>query len=140
MTVAEWTSVLKLATMWDFARIRQKAIENIQVAMKSQDPFESILLAEQFEVPEWELAALNALCQREEELTPEEGEKLGWRRALKVTEARGESRAVKRRAAMCSLCVLPAHCSRCLMQVTTRTSTNRSTYDFTPKLKVLLNL
>ena len=87
-SIEKWSSVLKLANMWDFPRIRQMAIE--QIGVRTEDPIERIILAERYEIPGWEISGMNELCRREQALTLEEGERLGLRRAMTIMRAWGE--------------------------------------------------
>jgi len=86
MTSTEWTSVLKLSTMWSFEDLRDLAIQ----AMTDLpiDPIERAALADEFNVEEWLLPALNELAQREEPISVEEARRLGWERALQIAAVR----------------------------------------------------
>lgn len=86
MTCVEWTSVLRLASLWSFDGLRDIAITNLTELLK--DPVEKASLAGEFEVDEWLLPALNELAQREEPIGVEEARRLGWELALKIAAVR----------------------------------------------------
>jgi len=86
MTSTEWTSVLKLSTMWSFDSLREQAIQNM--SRLSIDPVERAALAHEYSVDEWLLPALNELAQREEPIGIEEARRLGWETALQIAAVR----------------------------------------------------
>ncbi|CCL98133.1 uncharacterized protein FIBRA_00127 [Fibroporia radiculosa] len=84
-TVDEWTSVLALATRWDFAGHRDLAIARLaQLA----SPVDRILLARKYVVEAWLGPAYLALCKRDEALTMEEGERLGMKDVIMLSDIR----------------------------------------------------
>ena len=80
--------------MWGFETLRGLAISTLsglfsQPSFSSDlDPVERACLARDYHVDEWLLPALNALAQREEPLTVEEGMRLGWELAMQVASVR----------------------------------------------------
>jgi hypothetical protein len=86
MSSAEWTSVLKLSTMWSFDDLRDLAILNM--SQLSIDPIERAALAKEYSIDEWLLPALNELAQREEPIGIEEARRLGWETALQIAAVR----------------------------------------------------
>lgn len=86
MTGSEWTSVLKLSTMWGFEHLRELSIRNMSDIV--MDPVERAALASEYSIDEWLLPALNELAQREEPITVDEARRLGWETALKVAAVR----------------------------------------------------
>jgi hypothetical protein len=86
MSATEWTSVLKLSTMWSFEDLRDLAIQNM--AQLSIDPVERAALASEYNIDEWLLPALNELAQREEPIGIEEANRLGWETALQIAAVR----------------------------------------------------
>ena len=86
MTSTEWTSVLKLSTMWSFDLLRDLAIKNM--SQLSINPVERAALASEFSINEWLLPALNDLAQREEPIGIEEARRLGWETALQIAAVR----------------------------------------------------
>ncbi|KZV66744.1 hypothetical protein PENSPDRAFT_584967, partial [Peniophora sp. CONT] len=66
-TVAEWTSVLKLATIWDFESIRELAIERLRPLLRDS-PVKMLVAARSHYVNEWADQALRTLVERDEPL------------------------------------------------------------------------
>ncbi|KAF5355550.1 hypothetical protein D9758_006304 [Tetrapyrgos nigripes] len=85
-TLDEWISILKLSTLWDMPRIRERAIKRMVPLM--QDPIQKIEIAREYEIDDWMLPALNQLVQRDEALSVEEGKKLGLEYTLKLASIR----------------------------------------------------
>jgi hypothetical protein len=73
-TVEDWSSVLKLATQWDFASIRELAIEELSLI---PSPVDQLILAHAYDVQRWLMPAYSALCERKEPLSKEEGRRIG---------------------------------------------------------------
>jgi len=86
LTLEEWTSVLKLSTMWQFHKIRAAAIKNMEGF--SMDLVDKILIARRFDISTWLVPTLNALVQREKPIDLSEGNRLGIEWVLKVAEVR----------------------------------------------------
>ncbi|KAK7472353.1 hypothetical protein VKT23_000470 [Stygiomarasmius scandens] len=82
----EWISILKLATLWDMPRIRERAIRHMAPIMT--DPVQKIEIAREYDIDDWMLPALNQLVQRDHALTMEEGERLGMEYTLKLASIR----------------------------------------------------
>jgi hypothetical protein len=85
-SVGEWTSVLKLATMWGFAKSRHKAIAALSNLIP--DPIPRIALARAHDIPGWELAALRTLITRTPSLTEGDVTALGISWVLKIASLR----------------------------------------------------
>ncbi|KAI0726910.1 hypothetical protein C8Q72DRAFT_887192 [Fomitopsis betulina] len=84
-TTEEWTSVLALATKWDFAEYRQLAIARLaQLA----SPVDRILLGRRYDVPEWLTAAYLELCTRDDVLSYDEGMLLGMHDVILLSDIR----------------------------------------------------
>jgi hypothetical protein len=86
MSFTEWTSVLKLSSMWSFEDLRDLAIQNM--SQLTVDPVERAALAKEYHIDEWLLPALNELAQREEPIGVEEARRLGWETALQIASVR----------------------------------------------------
>ncbi|KZT73327.1 hypothetical protein DAEQUDRAFT_464321 [Daedalea quercina L-15889] len=84
-TTEEWTSVLALATKWDFAEYRQLAISRLS---QLASPVDRILLGRAYEIPEWLSTAYLELCTRDDALTYEEGMRLGMRDVILLSDIR----------------------------------------------------
>ncbi|THV06653.1 hypothetical protein K435DRAFT_644623 [Dendrothele bispora CBS 962.96] len=73
-SVEEWTSVLDLASRWEFSSLHELAVNNLYPITTTAD---KIYLGHVYEVTEWLVPAYTELCTRPDPLTLEEGRKLG---------------------------------------------------------------
>ncbi|KAL1702792.1 hypothetical protein EV121DRAFT_281579 [Schizophyllum commune] len=88
-TVDEWTSVLRLASTWSVASLRQVAIREIE---PKATPIDKIVLAREFGLGEaWLLPAFVALCRSSEPLEYEDAERLGLRTVLEIVRINREA-------------------------------------------------
>jgi hypothetical protein len=85
-TISEWTSILNLSTMWDFAGIRQLAIK--QMNMTQLTTLQRIDLARQYHIKEWFLPALNWYARQAHPVTEQDVAILGWDYILRILQAR----------------------------------------------------
>src|SRR4051794_3058389 len=88
LTRAEWVSILRLSTMWEFVSIREKAIAELSQLHTDLSVFDKILLAKECKVVAWLLDGYCELVAREQILTPEEAEMLGWETAVRLFRVR----------------------------------------------------
>lgn len=90
LSLEEWTSVLKLSSMWQFQEIRARAIKAMEspTFLMDSDLVNKIVVARRFAISSWLVPSLNALVQREKPLDLLEGNRLGLEWVLKVAEAR----------------------------------------------------
>jgi hypothetical protein len=90
--VEEWTSILKLAHLWEFSGVKTLALrelERLEIA-----PLKKIIMYHSYEVDRDLLqAAYIALTVRPEPITIEEGRELGLETALQLARARELARA-----------------------------------------------
>jgi hypothetical protein len=84
---SKWISILKLATLWMFKELRAGAIWRLNLRTS---PFERVLLAKQYNVPQWLRSGYEALVRRTEMLSLEEARQLGYQSAFLVCQAREE--------------------------------------------------
>ena len=91
----QWTSVLELAHMWGFERIRKRAVEKLDTVL--EDAMQMISLGERYEITNWMLRGYEILAAREAPLTPDEGHQLGVTVAMKLVQVREERIAVQSR-------------------------------------------
>ncbi|KAJ7672068.1 hypothetical protein B0H17DRAFT_947775 [Mycena rosella] len=70
----EWTSVLSLATRWEFTSLRELAMRHL-FAMASA--VERIALGQRYDIPSWLVPAYTEVCERKDPLTLAEGRLLG---------------------------------------------------------------
>lgn len=91
-SVEEWTSVLHLATRWDFDDIRTLAIKELQaLPMTSVD---KIVLSQRFNInTPWASAGFTALCQRPQPLTLDEARRLGIESSTRIAQKRERLRS-----------------------------------------------
>jgi len=86
-TVEEWTSVLHLATRWEFDSIRHLAIRRLEGLTIS--PVDKIVLSRQFNInTPWTHTAYTEICQRPETLTVIEARALGLETAMRIYQLR----------------------------------------------------
>ena len=85
LSAHEWTSVLKLATMWQFQKIRATAIKNLENML---DLVDKVIIAQRFDISAWLVPTLNALVQREEMINLSEANRLGMDWVLKLAKVR----------------------------------------------------
>jgi hypothetical protein len=84
LTQQEWISVLKLCTMWEFTDIRERAIQELSKKEVDMGTVEKIECGKNYEVKEWVLDGYVELLRRDETLTDQEAERLGWKTAAKL--------------------------------------------------------
>ena len=89
-TLDEWTSVLALATKWEFDAHRALAIDRLS---RLGTPIDRIVLARTYDIPNWLDEEYYRLCVREEALTLEEGRRLGMEDVILLAELRQRVRA-----------------------------------------------
>ena len=85
-SLAEWVSILKLSTMWEFTGSRQYAIS--QIPKLGISPARQINLARDYHIQEWFLPGLIAYAQQQDAITADDVELLGWDFVLKLLQAR----------------------------------------------------
>ena len=94
LSLDQWVSVLKLSTMWEFHTLRTAAIDHLTILSGSIDPVEKLVLATQFEIKGWMLPTLLKLAQRAEPISMEEGRRMGFETALKLSAVREKVKLV----------------------------------------------
>lgn len=88
--VEEWTSVLKLSTMWEFPETRTLAINRMSES-GMMDLVTKVTLAKQYKVREWLFAAYDELVKRRENISDEEAGRLGLTTVVRLYRIREES-------------------------------------------------
>jgi hypothetical protein len=86
-STSQWTLLLSVSTKCQFTRIRQRAIHELNTNYEI-DPVEEIVLAGQFDIPEWRIPAYEALVQREHGPTHDEADRLGIKTTVSLYMAR----------------------------------------------------
>ena len=79
---------MKLTTMWQFARLRRVAIDNLRPLLENEDPVRWIVLACKYDVHEWLLPSLHALARRPKAQQLNEVDSLGIVTVVKMAEVR----------------------------------------------------
>ncbi|KAH9925352.1 uncharacterized protein BXZ73DRAFT_50084 [Epithele typhae] len=141
---AHWIAVLKLSTMWLFDTLRDTAIE--EIARYVAAPLDRIELARTYDIPHWCEPAFAALC-RQERLSPEELERLGWNDGAKLVHVRESMEWADACTCGCNYCTIthgPAVPRAAVVHPHTHpgarpgavsTTVLRRNYDFGPKLR-----
>ncbi|CAG7847426.1 SubName: Full=Uncharacterized protein {ECO:0000313/EMBL:CCA68186.1} [Serendipita indica DSM 11827] len=96
-SLAQWISILEVATRWDFTAIRQHAVTRLEgFAQEDMTPVLRISLARRYHLrgPSWQLRPLTALVTRKEYLSIEEAQLVGLETAILIARAREEVRNV----------------------------------------------
>jgi len=155
LTLEEWTSVLKLSSMWQFHKMRATAIKNMEDF--SMDLVDKIVIARRFDVSTWLVPTLNALVQREKPIDLSEGNRLGMEWVLKVAEVRErDASATQERTcyhcsykgrARCNSCssTTANRCGSCSQHLSAATASNtgrggRSDVDYSNTLREVFGL
>ncbi|KAG8963762.1 hypothetical protein FRC03_002587 [Tulasnella sp. 419] len=89
-----WKAILYLATMWDFAKLRDLAIEAIEKL--DFGPMDMIMLSRKCNVQQWLTSAYVALCTRAEPITLDEARVLGLDFAFQLIAIRETTRYLTR--------------------------------------------
>ena len=87
-TLESWIALLGFSTRFVCDKIRARSIREIEALRSRVDPTERIVLAVRHNVPQWLSGAYQELCQRQDPLSEEEGEKLGLSTVIKLMKAR----------------------------------------------------
>jgi hypothetical protein len=82
--IPEWTSVLKLSTMWEFDRIRKIAID--QMSDLPMGVVEKIVIARDYHVTKWFLPSLVEYARLERPVSAEDVDHLGLEYLLKIVQ------------------------------------------------------
>ncbi|KAJ7721484.1 hypothetical protein B0H16DRAFT_1335241, partial [Mycena metata] len=81
----EWTSVLSLATRWDFTSLRDLAMQHL---FATTSAVERIALGRRYDILEWLVPAYTEVCERKDPLTIAEGRLLGVDDAICIGQVR----------------------------------------------------
>ena len=90
-TLDQWTSVLKLAALWDMADVKADAIQRMTPLLEKL-PAIQVKLSCEHDVEEWLLPGLNRLAQGEGPLNTDDAASIGLDYAVKVMALREECR------------------------------------------------
>jgi hypothetical protein len=132
MTREEWTSALRLSTMWEFADVRKRAIESMSEL--DLDPADKILFGKKYRVTPWLEQGYRALIQKQESITKEElerqGRALGWETVARILRIRDHFAPNQNRRQCRSCCrgIVTFRCSICGTQSSNTTTTDLAVY------------
>jgi hypothetical protein len=147
LTSEEWTSVLKLSSMWQFLKIRATAIKAFESF--SIDLVDKIVMARRFDISSWLIPSILELAQREKPLNLLEGKSLGMEWALKVAEVRESTtrgtcpRCPYRGPPRCSSCTSTTfnRCGSCSTQLLNASNnTGSKSTDHSEKIREVFEL
>ena len=91
MTVDEWMSVIKLSDMWQFPKMRMKAINASESQVQILGAVDMILLAKKYSVSRWLIKGYDILTRRPEHITSDERKRLGLDTFVRLVEVREKS-------------------------------------------------
>ena len=91
LTVDEWMSVLKLSDMWQFPKMRSKAIDATETQIQNSGAVDMILLAKKYRISRWLIKGYETLTRRPEHITADERERLGLDTFLRLVDVREQS-------------------------------------------------
>lgn len=74
--------------MWEFSYIRERAIQELLTTGMAMPTIEKIECAKSFEVKGWLFDGYMELLKRDETITDDEAERLGWKTATKLVRLR----------------------------------------------------
>jgi len=87
-TLESWVSLLAFSTRFICDKTRARSIRELEAIQSQVDPIERIVLAVRHNIPQWLSGAYQELCQRQDSLSEEEGERLGLSTVIKLMRAR----------------------------------------------------
>ncbi|KAI0816954.1 hypothetical protein BC628DRAFT_1333984 [Trametes gibbosa] len=106
LTKDQWISALKLADMWFFTGIRNKAIAELRRIISS--PAERFEVARRLQIPGWTETALNELAQQDV-LSASDLQSLGWDTVSKLILLRECVQLTNTCTCSCSYCMAACH-------------------------------
>ncbi|KAJ6453585.1 hypothetical protein C8R45DRAFT_1039116 [Mycena sanguinolenta] len=87
-SLSQWITLLSVSTRLGFDLLRAHAIHAIEENPTTIDPIDKLVLAMQYNIPEWLAPAYTALCQRPNCLEEWEAEKIGLKKTVQIARAR----------------------------------------------------
>ena len=91
LTVDEWMSVLKLSDMWEFPKMRTKAIDASESEVQKLGAVEMILLAKKYSVSDWLTKGYDILARRPKHITSDERKRLDLDTFVRLVAVREKS-------------------------------------------------
>jgi hypothetical protein len=92
ISVEEWMSVLKLCKKWNLTSMQSKAVTQSDAQIKNMSAVEKIQLAKKYDVRKWLEEGVKTLAMREDSITVEERDKLGWESYGMIMDVREKCR------------------------------------------------
>jgi hypothetical protein len=86
LTREEWTSVLKLSTMWELLDIRTRAIKELS----NISAVDKVLLGRECSVTEWVIDGYLVMTKASYSIAQEDAGRLGWETAFRLLRVREE--------------------------------------------------
>ncbi|KAI0334088.1 hypothetical protein GY45DRAFT_1318960 [Cubamyces sp. BRFM 1775] len=90
-TFDEWTSVLRISHRYEFDEHYNLAVQRLEHLATAID---RILLAREYDIPNWRESAYYDICVREDSLTYDEGMRLGMADVVLIADLRQRIRGV----------------------------------------------
>ena len=87
-SLESWVSLLSFSTRFICDKIRARSIRELEAIQSRMNPIDRIVLAVRHNVPQWLSGAYRELCQRQDSLSEEEGDRLGLSTVIKLMRAR----------------------------------------------------
>jgi len=87
-TLESWVALLAFSTRFVCDKIRARSIRELEAIQSRVDPIERVVLAVRHNIPHWLSGAYQELCQRQDSLSEDEGERLGLSTVIKLMRAR----------------------------------------------------
>ena len=87
-----WVAILSISTRYQMQAVRTLAIAEIGDFEPSIDPVRQVILARQYDVPQWLPVAYTALCSRDEPINVAEGDRLGMETTTMLSRVREKLR------------------------------------------------
>lgn len=88
VSLDEWLALLSIAHRYDFPRIRQRAIREVDEARPPLDAMRRLCFARKQQIASWLLVAYVHLCQRRDFVDDEDAEVLGLLDTARLARAR----------------------------------------------------
>ena len=93
ISLPDWVTLLRIATLLQFARVREYAIRELSTRRTALAPVDAVLLAREHDISAWLGPAYAELVRRPAPLDDGEAERLGARITAQVGRAREVLRA-----------------------------------------------
>ncbi|KZV72004.1 hypothetical protein PENSPDRAFT_684031 [Peniophora sp. CONT] len=92
LNLDEWMGVLTLAKKWKLESMKDKAIAGSDAEIQKKTDIDKVLLAKKYSVAKWLKEGYCSLASREDALTPQESQELGWETCARLMFVRESGR------------------------------------------------